>query len=133
MTSACSSAGASIPIRPVRWDSAWPACVPEPQRSAVLGYVTARFGMPLTAFDGLCLLLRHKLYSLCGTIPHMEQLAVLQVQAGGLPVLRIMRPHLKPTTHRLTGVNVCLRRHMRLRQLRQSGFCESQQIWPDSS
>lgn len=31
-------------------------------------------------------------------IPHMEQLAVLQVQSVGLPVLRIMRHHLKPTT-----------------------------------
>ena len=72
--------------------------MPELQRSAVLGYFTARFGMPLTVFDGLSLLLRHKLYSLCSAIPHMERLAVLQVQAVGLPVLRIIRHHLKPTT-----------------------------------
>jgi NOL1/NOP2/fmu family ribosome biogenesis protein len=63
-----------------------------------LGYFTARFGMPLTAFDDLYLLLRHKLYSLCSATPHMEQLAALQVQAVGLPVLRIIRHHLKPTT-----------------------------------
>ena len=98
MTSACSSAGASIPTRPVPWDSSWPAFVPEPQRSAVLGYFTARFGMPLTVFDGLCVLLRHKLYSLCSATPHMERLAVLQVQSVGLPVLRIIRHHLKPST-----------------------------------
>ena len=98
MTRACSSAGASIPTRPAPWDSSWPAFVAEPQRSAVLGYFTARFGIPLTAFDGLCLLLRHKLYSLCSATPHMERLAVLQVQSVGLPVLRIIRHHLKPTT-----------------------------------
>ena len=98
MTSACSSAGASIRTRQVPWDSSWPAFVPEPQRSAVLGYFTARFGIPLTAFDGLCLLLRHKIYSLCSATPHIERLAVLQVQSIGLPVLRIIRHHLKPTT-----------------------------------
>ena len=54
--------------------------------------------MPLTAFDGLCLLLRHKIYSLCSATPHMERLAVLKVQSVGLPVLRIIRHHLKPTT-----------------------------------
>ena len=64
----------------------------------MLGYFTARFEMPLTVFDGLCLLLRHKLYSRCSAIPHMERLAVLQVQSVGLPVLRIIRHHLKPTT-----------------------------------
>ena len=98
MTSACRFAGASTPTRPAPWDSSWPAFVPEPPRSTVLGYFTARFGMPLTAFDDLCLLLRHKLYSLCSAIPHMERLAVLQVHSVGLPVLRIIRHHLKPTT-----------------------------------
>ncbi len=63
-----------------------------------MGYFTARFGIPLTAFDDLCLLLRHKLYSLCSATPHMERLAALQVQSVGLPVLRIIRHHLKPTT-----------------------------------
>lgn len=52
----------------------------------------------MTAFDGLCLLRRHKLYSLCSATPHLERLAVLQVQSVGLPVLRLIRHHLKPTT-----------------------------------
>lgn len=63
-----------------------------------MGYFTARFGIPLTAFDDLCLLLRHKLYSLCNGTSHIERLAGLQVQSVGLPVLRIIRHHLKPTT-----------------------------------
>lgn len=98
MTHACSSAGASIPTKQVPWDSSWPAFVAEPQRSAVLGYFPARFGIPLTVFDGICLLLRHKTYTLWSAIPHMERLAGLHVHAVGLPVLRLIRHHVKPTT-----------------------------------
>ena len=95
---ACRTAGGSTPTRPVRWDSSWPAFVLEPQRSAVLGYFDRHFGMPLTAFADLYLLLRHKAYSLFSATPHVERLAGLQVHSAGLPVLRIMRYHLKPTT-----------------------------------
>jgi hypothetical protein len=72
--------------------------VPEPQRGAVLGYFTTRFGIPLATFDGLGLLLRHKTYTLCWMTPSLERLARLQVHAVGLPVLRHIRHHLKPTT-----------------------------------
>ena len=98
MTQACHSAGASTPTRLVQWDSSWPAFVPEPQRSAVLGYFTARFGIPLHAFDGLCLLRRHRTYRLCSATPALHHLATLHVHSVGLPVLRRIRHHLKPTT-----------------------------------
>jgi hypothetical protein len=98
MTHACSAAGDSTPTRPVRWDSSWPAFVLEPQRSTVLEYFDRRFGIPLTAFDDLCLLRRHKTYDLLSASPHAERLAGLQVHSAGLPVLRIIRHHLKPTT-----------------------------------
>lgn len=77
-----------------------------------MGYFTARFGIPLTAFDGLCLLLRHKIYSLCSASPHMERLAVLKVQSIGLPVLRIIRHHLKPTTAALQRFGSQATRHV---------------------
>jgi NOL1/NOP2/fmu family ribosome biogenesis protein len=64
----------------------------------VLGYFDRRFGIPLTAFDDLCLLLRHKTYNLLSASPHVERLAGLQVHSAGLPVLRLIRHHLKPTT-----------------------------------
>jgi NOL1/NOP2/fmu family ribosome biogenesis protein len=70
----------------------------EPQRSAVLGYFDTRFGIPLTTFDNICLILRHKTYSLLSATPYIERLAGLQVQSVGLPVLRSIRHHLKPTT-----------------------------------
>src|SRR6266446_4964894 len=78
MTHACSTAGGSTPTRPVQWDSSWPAFVLEPQRSVVLGYFTARFGMSLTVFDDLCLLLRHRIYSLLSATLYVERLAGLQ-------------------------------------------------------
>jgi NOL1/NOP2/fmu family ribosome biogenesis protein len=72
--------------------------VPEPQRSAVLGYFEQRFGLPLTLFAGYRLLERRKVYVLLRDSPHVEALAFLKVQNVGLPVLRKMRHHLKPTT-----------------------------------
>ena len=98
MTPACSTAGGSTPTRPVQWDSSWPTFVLEPQRSAVLGYFDTRFGISLTAFGDLDVLLRHKTYSLFSATLHVERLAGLQVHSAGLPVLRIIRHHLKPTT-----------------------------------
>ena len=97
------------PTRPVRWDSSWPAFVLEPQRSAVLGYFDTRFGIPLITFDSFCLLLRHKTYSLLSATPPIERLAGLYVQSVGLPVLRSIRHHLKPTTAALQhfGTEAC--------------------------
>jgi hypothetical protein len=97
MMHACSTAGGSTTTRPVRWDSSWPAFVLEPQRSAVLGYFDTRFGIPLITFDSFCLLLRHKTYSLLSATRHIERLAGLHVQSVGLPVLRSIHHHFKPT------------------------------------
>jgi hypothetical protein len=112
MTCACSTAGDSTPTRPVRWDSSWPAFVYEPQRNGVLRYHAARFGIPLTAFDDLCLLLRHRTYSLLNATPYGERLAKLQVYSAGLPVLRIIRHHLKPTTVALQRFGSQATRHV---------------------
>ena len=112
MTHACSTAGDSTPTTPVQWDSSWPAFVLEPQRSAVLGYFETRFGMPLSAFDDLCLLLRHKTYSLLSSTKHVERLAGLQVQSAGLPVLRSIRNHRKPTTVALQRFGSQATRHV---------------------
>ena len=84
----------------------------EPQRSAVLGYFDTRFGIPLITFDSFCLLLRHKTYSLLSTTPHIERLARLQVHSVGLPVLRGIRHHLKPTTAALQYFGPAARRHV---------------------
>ncbi len=84
----------------------------EPQRSAVLGYFDTRFGILLITFDSFCLLLRHKTYSLLNATPHVERLAGLQVHSVGLPVLRSIRHHLKPTTAALQHFGTEARRHV---------------------
>ena len=98
MTHACSTVGDSTPSTPVLWDSSWPAFVPEPQRSTLLGYFTTRFGIPLTVFDGFSVLLRHKTYTMVSATPTIERLARLKVDMVGLPILRHIQQHLKPTT-----------------------------------
>jgi len=84
----------------------------EPQRSAVLGYFDMCFGIPLITFDDFCLLLRHKTYSLLSATPHVERLAGLQVRSAGLPVLRNIHHHLKPTTTALQYFGTEARHHV---------------------
>ena len=54
--------------------------------------------MPLATFAGHHLVERPKLYSLTPASRHLACLASFKVQTVGLPVLRKMRHHLKPTT-----------------------------------
>ena len=71
-----------------------------------------RFGIPLITFDGFCLLLRHKTYSLLSATSHIGRLVGLQVHSVGLPVLRSIRHHLKPTTTALQYFGTEARRHV---------------------
>jgi hypothetical protein len=98
MTHACSAAGVSIPTIPIQWDSSWPVLVPEPQRSNILGYFEARFGIPLATFADFYLLARRKVYDILPASAPVATFARLKVHHTGLPVLRHIRQHLKPTT-----------------------------------
>jgi NOL1/NOP2/fmu family ribosome biogenesis protein len=69
-----------------------------PQRHEILAYFTQRFGIALAAFHGLQLLERQRLFVLLRASSHLAALASLKVQGVGLPVLRKMPRHLKPTT-----------------------------------
>lgn len=72
--------------------------MPEPQRTEVLDYFDTRFGIPLSTFAAYRLLERSKVYVLLRDSPHLDTLGGLKVQNVGLPVLRKIRRHLKPTT-----------------------------------
>jgi NOL1/NOP2/fmu family ribosome biogenesis protein len=54
--------------------------------------------MPVSAFVGYHLLERHKVYVLLAAAPCLDDLASLKVHHVGLPLLRKIRQHLKPTT-----------------------------------
>lgn len=64
----------------------------------LLGYFEDRFGIGLSAFDDFHLLERPHGYWLLTCSPHVEKLMKLRVHTAGIPVLRKMKKHLKPTT-----------------------------------
>jgi NOL1/NOP2/fmu family ribosome biogenesis protein len=72
--------------------------VPEPQRSNILGYFEIRFGIPLATFADYHLLARRKIYGILPTSAPVISFARLKVHHTGLPILRHIRQHLKPTT-----------------------------------
>jgi hypothetical protein len=85
--------------------------VPETQRRSILTYFEERFGMPLSLFDAYHLLERRKLYVILRRSPHLHQLASFKVQSLGLPVLRKMGRHVKPTTAALQRFGTRATRH----------------------
>lgn len=85
--------------------------MPETQRRSLLAYFDERFGMPLEVFDAYHLLERRKLYVLLRRSPHLEHLASFKVQSLGLPVLRKMGRHVKPTTAALQRFGSWATRH----------------------
>lgn len=90
--------GASTPTRSTLWDSSWPRLVGGPRRSKLLGYFQNRFGIDLHVFDHLILLERPQAYWLLTHSPHVLKLKKLKVHNTGIPALRKMKDHIKPTT-----------------------------------
>lgn len=98
MTHACNIAGGSTPTRRNRWDSSWPVFVAEPARQDILGWFETRFGIPLSAFESYHLMERRHGYVLIPVSAQVETIVSFKVQNVGLPILRKMPHHLKPTT-----------------------------------
>jgi NOL1/NOP2/fmu family ribosome biogenesis protein len=86
--------------------------VSEAQRQTVLGYFETRFGIPLSTFDTFRLLERRKTYVLLNRTAPIAAFASLKVQNVGLPVLRKMPHHLKPTTAALQRFGALARQHI---------------------
>jgi len=72
--------------------------VPDIQRQAILSYFETRFGIPSHTFDPFDLFDRGKIYGLLSRLASAEAIASLRLQNAGLPILRKMPTHLKPTT-----------------------------------
>jgi NOL1/NOP2/fmu family ribosome biogenesis protein len=72
--------------------------VPETSRRAILGYFETRFGVPYEAFEPFALLDRGNVYLLLSRLLPAEAICSLKPQNVGLPILRKMPTHLKPTT-----------------------------------
>ncbi|ETX05609.1 hypothetical protein [Candidatus Entotheonella palauensis] len=72
--------------------------MPAPQRQTILSYFETRFGIPYDAFEPFALLDRGKVYALLSRLAPAEAICSLKLQNAGLPILRKMPTHLKPTT-----------------------------------
>jgi NOL1/NOP2/fmu family ribosome biogenesis protein len=86
--------------------------VPASQRNNVLSFFEARFGIPASTFARYALLERRKTYVLLPHSEHIRRLASFQVHQVGLPLLRKIRQHLKPTTAGLQHFGHLATRHI---------------------
>jgi hypothetical protein len=78
----------------------------------VLGYFETRFGIPLSTFDTFHLLERRKTYIILTRAAPITAFVALKVQNVGLPVLRKMPRHLKPTTAALQRFGALAQAHV---------------------
>jgi NOL1/NOP2/fmu family ribosome biogenesis protein len=72
--------------------------VPDRQRQEILSYFETRFGIPYDIFESFALLDRGKVYTLLSGAAPAAAIYSLKLQNAGLPMLRKMPTHLKPTT-----------------------------------
>ncbi len=101
--------------------------MPETPRRAILSYFETRFGIPYDAFEPFALLDRGKVYVLLSRLAPVEAICSLKLQNAGLPILRIMPTHLKPTTAAIQRFGPHATNHIvnmtadQVRQLLQAG------------
>ncbi len=72
--------------------------MPDVQRQTILSFFETRFGIPYDAFEPFVLFDRGKVYGLLSRHAPAAAISSLKLQNAGLPILRKMPTHLKPTT-----------------------------------
>lgn len=93
-----STAGESTPTNSIQWDSSWPECVKGPERNQLLELFQDRFGILLSVFDEHHLYRRGRTVWLLSKGERVGDFATLRVESVGLPLLRWVKTHLKPTS-----------------------------------
>jgi NOL1/NOP2/fmu family ribosome biogenesis protein len=93
-----SNAGASILTNSIQWDSSWPEWLEKPERDRLLGFFQERFGIPQTVFTNHHFCRRGATVWMLNKDHRLPSLASLRVQSVGLPLLRRIKAHLKPTS-----------------------------------
>jgi hypothetical protein len=91
-------AGASTPSKSIQWDSSWPKLVKDPERGHLVEFFRRRFGIPGAIFSNYYLYRRGRTAWLVNKDKRLQDLASLQVKSIGMPLLRWLGPHLKPTS-----------------------------------
>lgn len=91
-------AGASTPSKSIQWDSSWPELIKDPERGHLVEFFRRRFGISEAIFSNYYLYKRSRTVWLVNKDERLKYLASLQVKAIGMPLLRRVGPHLKPTS-----------------------------------
>ena len=101
----------------------------------MLSYFDTRFGIPLPTFDAYDLLERRHVFIVLSHSARITAYASLKVQNTGLPVLRKVNHHLKPTTAALQRFGSHARRNIvsLTSQELVSLLQHSERPWPDDS
>jgi NOL1/NOP2/fmu family ribosome biogenesis protein len=86
--------------------------VPDVQRQEILNYFESRFGIPYRTFESFALLDRGKVYVLLSCMASTVAICSLKLQNAGLPILRKMPTHLKPTTAAIQRFGPRATKHM---------------------
>lgn len=86
--------------------------MPDVERETILSYFETRFGIPYAAFEPFALLDRGKVYVLLSRLAPVEAVHSLKLQNAGLPILRKMPTHLKPTTAAIQRFGAQASKHM---------------------
>ena len=93
-----STAGGSIPTKSIQWDSSWPELLKDPERDHLLGFFRQRFGISRAVFSNYYLYRRSRIVWVFSKDDRLRDLASLQVESVGMPLLRWVGTHLKPTS-----------------------------------
>ncbi len=81
-----------------QWDSSWPKFLSQDERDGLFACLGREFGIPATILSPYELLKTSRLYYLLRHHKKIDALRPLKIQNAGLPAIRIMKRHLKPTT-----------------------------------
>ena len=92
------TAGGSTPTSSIRWDSSWPEWLKGPERDHLLGFFRDRFGIAPVVFSNYELYRRGPTVWVFSQDDRLQDLAPLRVEAVGMPLLRRVKNHLKPTS-----------------------------------
>lgn len=92
------TAGGSTPTKSIQWDSSWPELLKDPERDHLLGFFRHRFGISRAIFSNYYLYRRNRTVWVFNKDDRLRDFASLQVEAVGMPLLRWVGTHLKPTS-----------------------------------
>ena len=98
MMTPSNTAGGCTHTRSIQWDSSWPDLLEDPDRAHLLRFFHHRFGITRAVFATYHLYGRGRTVWLVNKDSRLREFASLQLESLGMPLLRRVGSHLKPTS-----------------------------------